>query len=185
MHGTPEYDGTCTAQYRKWSNQNTSIITMHSFTKFFYCTGVRLGYALSDPDTVSKLKQGKMPWTVTASAQKAGLNFLQNIERYRSRLPQMRTYRAMFTEEVHSTNVFAADCIFSGVNFLFCKLKNPEQGALFYEFLLTKSILVRLCDNIPGTEKGFIRMQVKTPEEWGTLITALQDWSASFNASTR
>ncbi|KAF1074329.1 aminotransferase class I/II-fold pyridoxal phosphate-dependent enzyme [Halodesulfovibrio sp. MK-HDV] len=185
MHGTPEYDATRTTQYREWCNQNTSIITMHSFTKFFYCTGVRLGYALSDPDTVSKLKQGKMPWTVTASAQKSGLNFLLNIERYRSRLPQMRTYRAMFTEEVRSTNVFAEDCIFSGVNFLFCKLKNPEHGAQFYEFLLTKSILVRLCDNIPGTERGFIRMQVKTPEEWETLITALHDWAASLNVSTR
>lgn len=185
MYGEPEYEATRTTQYRKWCNENTSLITMHSFTKFFYCTGVRLGYALSDITTVEKLKQGKMPWTVTASAQRAGLNFLQNIERYRDRLPQMRTYRALFTEEVRSTGTFASNCIFSGVNFLFCQLKNPEQGAQFYEFLLAQNILVRLCDNIPGTEKGFVRMQVKSPEEWETLVKALYEWTASLNASAR
>lgn len=181
MYGEPEYDATRTARYREWCNHNTCIITMHSFTKFFYCTGVRLGYALSDTNTVGKLKEGKMPWTVTASAQKAGIDFLQHIERYRERLPQMQTYRAMFTKEVRATDVFASDCIFSGVNFLFCRLKNPDQGAQFYEYLLARNILVRLCDNIPGTEKGFIRMQVKSPEEWETLIKALHGWAASPN----
>ncbi|MEZ6853885.1 aminotransferase class I/II-fold pyridoxal phosphate-dependent enzyme [Halodesulfovibrio aestuarii] len=183
LYGEPEYNATHTAQYRKWCNHGTRIITMHSFTKFFYCTGVRLGYAISDTDTVTELKQGKMPWTVTASAQKAGINFLQHIEQYRERLPQMRIYRAMFTEKIRTTDVFNPSCIFSGVNFLFCQLKNPEHGATLYEFLLARSILVRLCDNIPGTEKGFIRMQVKSPEEWETLISALQDWKTYLNTS--
>ncbi|SIO36274.1 pyridoxal phosphate-dependent aminotransferase [Halodesulfovibrio marinisediminis] len=183
LHGEPEYDATRTAMYREWCNSSTRIITMHSFTKFFYCTGVRLGYALSDTDTITKLKQGKMPWTVTASAQKAGIEFLKRIDRYRERLPQMRTYRTMFTNEIRSTDVFASDAIFCGVNFLFCRLKKPEQGAQFYQFLLERNILVRLCDNIPGTEKGFIRMQVKSPEEWKTLITALHDWNALLNTS--
>lgn len=183
MYGEPEYEASKTAQYRRWCNPNTRIITMHSFTKFFYCTGIRLGYAISDAETIEELKQGKMPWTVTASAQNAGLAFLKHIERYRERLPQMRTYRTKFTEEIRSTDVFASNRIFSGVNFLFCRLKNPELGAEFYNFLLERNILVRLCDNIPGTEKGFVRMQVKSPDEWETLVKALFDWNASLNTS--
>lgn len=179
LHGTPEYAATESSLYKSWCNSGTSLITIHSFTKFFYCTGVRLGYAVSDADTISHLQQGKMPWTVTASAQKAGIKFLENIGDYRERLPALFAYRKEFTDAVRSTDVFASDAIFSGVNYLFCRLKNPEHGAQFYEYLLNRNILVRLCDNIPGTEKGFIRMQVKTPTEWVPLINALHEWAAT------
>lgn len=179
MYGEKAYAATETKQYRKWCNKNSRIITMHSFTKFFYCTGIRLGYALSDEKTIQMLQQGKMPWTVTASAQNAGRAFLTNIEQYRKRLPQLRHYRQQFFEEIRSTKVFAPDKIFAGVNFLFCRLANPDHGADFYAFLFKRQILVRLCDNIPGTEKGFIRIQVKTPHEWAPLIEALQEWNAS------
>lgn len=181
MYGEEAYAATETKQYRKWCNKNSHIITMHSFTKFFYCTGIRLGYALSDEKTIQLLQKGKMPWTVTASAQKAGLSFLENIERYRDRLPQMRNFRKEFVEAIRLTNVFAPDKIFAGVNFLFCRLHDPNHGADFYAFLFERNILVRLCDNIPGTEKGFIRMQVKTPQEWEPLIQALREWSALLN----
>lgn len=177
MYGLPEYDSTRTTQYRKWCNSNTKLITVHSFTKFFYCTGVRLGYAISDESTINLLRKGKMPWTVTASAQHAGLKFLTNIEMYRQRLPQLRELREEFTSAVRQTCVFAPDRIFAGVNYLFCKLAEPDQGNEFYDYLLKKNILIRLCDNIPGTEPGFIRMQVKSPPEWAVLIKALTDWT--------
>lgn len=179
LYGEPEYDATATSQYRAWCRQETRLITMHSFTKFFYCTGIRLGYAVSDNETIALLKHGKMPWTVTALAQKAGLVFLKNIERYRVTLPQMREYRAMFRDEIEQTGAFAPEKIFDGVNYLFCRLKTPSDGNALYEYLLSKSILIRLCDNIPGTEQGFIRMQVKTPEEWKPIVTALHEWTAS------
>jgi len=176
LYGEPEYEQTSTHRYNSWCKSGTRIITMHSFTKFFYCTGIRLGYAISDAKTVELLKRGKMPWTVTASAQSAGIAFLREIQQYRGRLPQMRIYRKMFTDEIHSTDVFASNAIFAGVNYLFCRLQNPTQGTALYDFLLQRQILVRLCDNIPGTEKGFIRMQVKTPDEWKGLIAALREW---------
>ena len=177
MYGLPEYDSTQTKQYREWCSNNTKLITMHSFTKFFYCTGVRLGYAISDGNTIGRLRKGKMPWTVTASAQHAGLEFLANIEKYRQRLPQLCELREEFTSAIRQTNTFAPEKIFAGVNYLFCQLAEPERGTELYDYLLKKNILVRLCDNIPGTESGFIRMQVKTPPEWAALITALTNWT--------
>lgn len=180
MFGEPEYEQTTTQLYESWCKPTTRIVTMHSFTKFFYCTGVRLGYAVSDAETISLLKKGKMPWSVTASAQKAGLEFLANIHRYRERLPEMRAYRTIFTDELRATNVFAPNAIFSGVNFVFCQLEKKELGTKLYDFLLQRQILVRLCDNIPGTEKGFIRMQVKSPDEWKGLISALHEWQETF-----
>lgn len=178
MHGLPEYDATRTTRYRSWCNSKTKVITMHSFTKFFYCTGVRLGYAISDADTIALLRKGKMPWTVTAAAQRAGVKFLSNIDAYRQRLPQLRKLRNTFVSAIKQTNAFAPERIFAGVNYLFCQLTEPERGSEFYDFLLKQNILVRLCDNIPGTEKGFIRMQVKTPSEWAILVNALTNWAS-------
>ncbi|MCG8533389.1 MAG: aminotransferase class I/II-fold pyridoxal phosphate-dependent enzyme [Desulfovibrionales bacterium] len=182
LYGTPTYDATHIARYRAWCNPETHIITTHSLTKFFYCTGIRLGYSISDGETTARLRTGKMPWSVTTYAQKAGLAFLQHIDAYRSRIPALRENQQQFADAIRACGVFQPDLIFCGVNFLFCKLCTPEDGERLYSYLLTKRILVRLCDNIPGTEKGFIRMQVRTPEEWQPLIAALTEWKAAQEA---
>ena len=48
-----------------------NLIVIHSLTKFYALPGLRIGAAISHPETIAKLAQNKEPWTVNAIAQKS------------------------------------------------------------------------------------------------------------------
>ena len=48
-----------------------------------------------------------------------------------------------------------------------------------YELLLEKGILIRDCSNFRGLQKGFYRIAIKSREENGILLKAIQIYRAS------
>lgn len=174
LWGLPEYDTNRYTMYRHMVPHDTEVITVQSFTKFFYCTGVRLGYSVSSPRMTERLAQGKVPWTVSAFAEQAGVEFMNSMGEYRTRLEALRAERTRFSNALAKTGAFDPDMLCSGVNFISGRLRNADKAADVYSHLLDQGILVRLCDNIPGMPSGFLRMQVREQQAWEKLILALQ-----------
>lgn len=176
LWGTQAYKENSIPKYRQWAQKNTEIISVQSFTKFFYCTGVRLGYSIASEALTNSFANAKPPWTVSDFAEKSGLAFMEHIEWYRARLPQLREHTQNFIKALADTGVFSPEKLFAGVNFVCCGLKNPEQAKTVYTSLLRQQILVRLCDNIPGMPQGFFRIQVRSPQDWPPLLKALHSF---------
>ncbi|UZP68881.1 aminotransferase class I/II-fold pyridoxal phosphate-dependent enzyme [Desulfovibrio mangrovi] len=173
LWGLPAYEDNRLTVYRELVNTDTQVITVQSFTKFFYCTGVRLGYSVASPALTERLAAGKTPWTVSAYAEQAGIAFMNSMQSYRDRLHPMREERRHFVSALQATGAFAEDRIFSGVNYVTAGLKTPERSQEVYASLLEQGILVRVCDNIPGMPAGYLRMQVREESAWRRLTAAL------------
>lgn len=173
LWGQPEYAANRYTAYAPCIPEETQLITVQSFTKFFYCTGIRLGYSIASPTLTATLAEGKTPWTVSAFAEQAGCAFLGAIDAYRERLPAMRTERAHFMLALKECGVFEQETIFGGVNFVTARLMQPCDAERWHTALLQQGMLVRVCDNIPGMPEGFLRMQVREEAAWTRLIAAL------------
>ncbi len=152
--------------YRNWAAKElrTRPIALNSFTKYFCCTGLRLGYLAAAPEVIEQLQAVRPPWMVSRFAELAGLRFLEQLERYRQRGSQLESAREQLVGLLRTCGLF--DEVRSGpVNFVLCRLHRPEQGKILASALEQKQILVRLCDNIPGMAPGYFRIQVRTPDE--------------------
>ncbi|WP_051363858.1 pyridoxal phosphate-dependent aminotransferase [Oleidesulfovibrio alaskensis] len=173
LWGTPAYSRHGMAAYAGCTRTETKVISLRSMTKFFYCTGVRLGYCHADEQTIERMNRCKTPWSVWHAAQQAGTAFLDRMDEYRLRLPAMRAEKTAFAGALRNTGIFDNNLVLEGANFVTARLQRPAKAATVYTELLQHGILVRLCDNIPGMPQGFIRMQVREKKAWSRLTAIL------------
>lgn len=173
LYGGPEYDTHAFTALQAAAGEELRLVALLSFTKYFYCPGVRLGYALGDAASVAAMRRRQPPWMVPRFAELLGLRFLEEIEAYREVHRDLPARRAQFTVELGSCDCFAkvhpAD-----LNFVLAKLRPGLSGATVYETLANQRILARVCDNIPGMPLGFLRLQVKSAAENAALLEALR-----------
>ncbi len=171
LYGAPAWDAHC---YRNWRHGElrTRPIALCSFTKYFCCTGLRLGYLAAAPKIITQLQAVRPPWMVSRFAELAGMRFLERLERYRRRHCVLESARAHLAEMLRTCGLFD-QVRYGPVNFLLCRLNRPEQAQALAGALVRERILVRLCDNIPGMEPGHFRIQVRTPEENQRVAAAL------------
>ncbi|MFV0422934.1 pyridoxal phosphate-dependent aminotransferase [Oleidesulfovibrio sp.] len=173
LWGTNAYVQHEMQAYQSYAAPESRIISLRSMTKFFYCTGIRLGYCHSDAETISRMEPSKTPWSVWEIAQQAGMAFIDRIDEYRSRLPEMRKEKREFAKALQQSGAFADGNIFEGANFVTAGLNAHLSGKVVYQKLLKQGMLVRLCDNIPGMPANFIRMQAREKAAWLPLTEAL------------
>ncbi len=185
-YDTPLYAPNSWAQYQKLINPGTAAFCLHSFTKFFCCPGIRLGYLLGDARNIQKMQAQQPSWSVTAFAQQSGLRFMESIKDYRASLAELRLTAYRLGAELRRLPIFNPDLVFEGPNFFCCGLAKNSPGALrrndgrpirtedLQGFLLQHRLLARNCDNIPGMPAGFVRLQTRQSEDNQKLLDILQ-----------
>ncbi len=178
LYGTPAYEAQDLRRYRSLVPEGTDVISLQSFTKAYYCTGIRLGYLLAPARIVDALKACKAPWTVSRFAELAGLAFLKNRDAFRERRREMPGLRKKFVADLEGTGLFE-NILSSDLNFVLGKLEAGKDVFHLQEYLLKRSILVRNCDNIPGMPAGYVRMQVRCGEENGALVGACAEYAGT------
>lgn len=146
------------------------LIVLRSLTKFYAIPGLRLGYIVAPPETVSRLKSLQPPWSVNALAIAAGVAALEDrnhAERTRRMVPGLREALSIGLESLelgprHST-----------ANFILCRV--PDAALLCRE-LLEVGIAARNCDSFTGLEKNrFVRFAVRCQEDNARLLGALKE----------
>jgi threonine-phosphate decarboxylase len=171
LHGTPAYDEQDVHRYRAMVPADTCVISLQSFTKAYYCTGIRLGYLLAPQKIVDTLRGCRAPWTVSRFAELAGLAFLANRDAYRERRRMMPALRKAFVADLAKTGLFAT-ILSSDLNFVLAKLQAGRDVVRLQAHLFACGILVRNCDTIPGMPKGYVRLQVRCGKENRALVEA-------------
>ncbi len=177
LYGDPAYQGHSQPAYARMLRPGVRCIALNSFTKFFHCTGIRLGYCLADPGTIGGLQRFRAPWMVSRFNELTGIKLLEHLEDYRRRQGDISLYRDAMRQELMDTNAFQRICD-SPVNFLTAKLRPEFSATALYDFLLQRKILIRVCDNIPGMPEGHIRIQVRSPQDNNRLLTAIREFTS-------
>ena len=155
--------------------QYPNLIVVKSLTKLFSIPGIRLGYLLSSPHLITRLKDHKMPWGVNGIAIEAGKHIFQHYVELKPELNEAvedSKYLQQEISEIEGFSVVPANTIFF--------LLKSERGtaAELKDFLMQEyQLLVRDATNFRGLEGEYIRIAVQDRKGNGILLKALKRWS--------
>uniref|UniRef100_B8DJ75 Aminotransferase class I and II n=1 Tax=Nitratidesulfovibrio vulgaris (strain DSM 19637 / Miyazaki F) TaxID=883 RepID=B8DJ75_NITV9 len=152
-----------------------TLLCLHSFTKFFHCTGIRLGYLTGPERLLDLLQSRRPPWMVSPFAEAMGRRFLHALPDYRAHLAALRADRAALLDGLRRSGVFDPHACNAGPSFTTCRLSGKllrigVTADMVRRELLHHGMLVRSCDNIPGMPSGYIRMQVRRHDDNERLV---------------
>ncbi len=177
----------------------TNLLALRSVTKIFAIPGIRVGYAVTSADLVTRLKQYQNPWSVDSPSEAALLACLDEED-----------YLERTIELIAAESAWLTDRLFDldGVRPVWPSAQRPESApprpnwVLFslvdtpwtsvqvHEELARRGILVRECSNFSGLEpggvltgadgtrivtQGHLRAAVRTKAENDKLLTILAD----------
>ncbi len=147
------------------------LVILRSLTKFYAMPGLRLGYAVAQPDRLARWSRWRDPWTVNTLAARVGEVVLQD------RAFQAQTYawlaeaKPKLAEGLASLSGFT---VYPGsVNFLLVRSEYPVP-ALQQRLLKEHKIYIRDCESFPELGDRFFRVAVRTIAENDRLISALR-----------
>lgn len=146
-----------------------NLIVLRSLTKSYALAGLRLGYAIASREVIGKLCQRRVPWSVSAPAQAAGVAAIEDRVAFRDALERVSEAKHELFERLIAEHL---EPVPSDANFFLLRVGDASQVR---ERLLAEGILVRDCDSfgIPS----HIRIGVRTREENAVLLRHLADLS--------
>ena len=174
LYGSEAYEENHLQAYQQMARPGVSLFTLHSFTKFFCCPGIRLGYLMGDRTQIARIEALRPSWTVSPFAQAMGRIFLEHIDEYRETLPALYQAVSSMALELRRLECMNPDRVFEGPGFLCCGLASRYNAAGVCKALLNRRLVVRNCDTIPGMPAGFIRIQARPAGDAAALLSALE-----------
>jgi threonine-phosphate decarboxylase len=182
--------------------ERENLLVLRSLTKIHALPGLRVGYAVASSDMVIRLRQYQDPWTVTASAEAAALEALDDADhrartvafvareapRVAERLWEIPGLRPAWPERARPPDAAPLP------NYLLVSLTDTAWTApLLHEALARRGILVRECSDFPGLEvgalltgtdqllatRGHLRFGLRSPDENDRLLDALRELLSS------
>lgn len=151
------------------------MIVLRSVTKFFSMPGLRVAYAIVDPETRTGMETSMPSWPVDSIAAETTRLVLED-----------RGWAAAARESnAQERNWFAAELralgltVFPGAaNFLLTRLNAKQDGLEFWRRLVVDHrIVVRSCANFEGLNQQCFRVGVRTRNENLRLLTAFSQMS--------
>ena len=159
----------------RWlAEQYPNLVIVHSLTKFYAIPGLRLGFAIADPQLIRLLHAGKDPWNVNSLAQAAGVAALADSEyRQLSRQAVAAAKTGLWQDLQAIAGIKAYP---PSVNYILLNIAGTGLTAgQLRAHLFKRNVLIRDCSNYPGLSSYFVRTAVKLPEQNSRLLQALQE----------
>ena len=150
-----------------------NLVILRSLTKAFAIPGLRLGYIAADPETISRLRAFKLPWSVNALALEAGNFIFDQYPRIRLPLASLLQDKKLFVQQLQETGIKVAS---SHTHFFLCETTGDDAKELQH-FLLDKfRLLIRNAANFRGLGPRNFRLATLSPDKNQWLINALKEW---------
>lgn len=154
------------------------LVLTRSFSKAYGLAGLRLGYALAHPDTVSLLDRVRDSYNVDRLAQAAAIAAIQDTGYYQRIFDTLIHTREEFNRYLDSRGWFTYP---SKTNFVFTAPRDkngkssPEIASNLYRYLLDHKVLVRYFGNHELTAH-FLRISIGSEQEMSKLKALLESW---------
>jgi histidinol-phosphate aminotransferase len=126
----------------QWLASHPNLVVTRTFSKAFALAGLRVGYALSDPDVADLLNRVRQPFNVSVVGLAAAAAALDDPEHLRATLRLNRDG----LERLHAGLAeLGLGVLPSAANFVLCDLHRPAEPV--NEALLRQGVIVRPVDN--------------------------------------
>ncbi len=146
------------------------LIRLRTFSKAYGMAGLRIAYAMGDPETIQPLNRIRPHFEVNAVAQAGALASLRDFEH----LPTIRQKnlegQMMLSQML---NEFGYATLPSSTNFILADLNNREDAERLVLDLRQRRVFIRKPGMAPLD--GYIRITVGTEQDHAILRTALQE----------
>jgi histidinol-phosphate aminotransferase len=139
--------------------ERDNVVVAHTFSKVYGLAGLRVGYAVGNPNTLAELRKPQTPFPVTAVGQAAATEALRHQDRVAERSIHNARERSRLAAILDSLGIERAD---SQTNFLFHRSPGPAGDYLQY------GVIVR-----PGVD-GWVRTTIGLEDENDRFADALR-----------
>ena len=147
-----------------------NLFVLRSLTKSFGLAGIRIGYAGASKQIIDVLQKMKIPWSVNALAQEAGIIAIKNKSHLTKSKSIIKKESSFLKNKI--ANIKGFECHSSSTNFILIKTK--KDSTKLQNKLLKHKILVRDCKNFRGLNNHYIRIAIKPHKDNLKLVRALE-----------
>lgn len=142
--------------------ENAECIILRSFGKFFGLAGLRLGFAISQSETVKRISDVLGPWSVSAPALSLGASALADTAWHARTLHSLSSSRDRLLSVLNASEIKV-----EGSTLLFV-LVRVDDAAYFQDMLARNEIWCRI---FPG-RKGLVRLGIPADDAGLTRLAA-------------
>ncbi|WP_337859804.1 aminotransferase class I/II-fold pyridoxal phosphate-dependent enzyme [Ferroplasma sp.] len=133
-----------------------NVIIGRSLTKVLSIPGLRLGYVLSNSDTISEIEKTLEPWRINQGALLYLQNYMPHFSGLGKKIEIERKYLIKSLEKQNFTLIGKPQA-----NYITFKLPENINGEKLMSFLATRNIMIRLLDDYCDFGSNYIRINVK------------------------
>lgn len=162
----PDEQPSLIAQIERWPN----LVIVRSLTKFYSLPGLRLGYAIAQPDRLHRWQQWRDPWPVNTLAAAAAV-VLQDHAFQQATWQWLTAARPALYQALHS--IPGLHPCPGQANYLLVRCDRPVPD-LQRELLQRDRLLIRDCLSFPELGDRYFRIAIRRPEENERLVAALR-----------
>ncbi len=149
------------------------LVVIKAFTKLYGMAGLRLGYCVAADAALLKMMESvRQPWSVSCTAQEAGIAALGEVE-YREKTRKMITRGRR--QVADGLAALGFQVIEPEANYVFFRDTRPNAAPFsLHAACLEKKLLIRSCGNYRGLDGRDYRVCVKSREENQVLLDLLK-----------
>jgi len=161
---------------RDYLDRYDNLYVVDAYTKLFSIPGVRVGFCLSQPQNIKRLRRFLPEWNMSVFAQAAGIACAKTLSDDKksfmdSTTELIRTEREYLSSEFEKLGIKVFD---SDTNFILMRM---SEGHDLYHMLLNNHILIRDGSTFEGLTGGFYRIAVKDHESNKRLLQFMRTYS--------
>ncbi len=152
-----------------------NLIISRSFSKNFGLAGLRLGFAISNPQNIKKLAAFGQHFRVNRMAEKAAAKVLKYLDYYQEVWGKMKEVRDKFVRQINELGFFAYN---SKANFVLVEFKDKKETEKVWKYLKENGIytLPGWENEFSGLNDQFIRFTIGKEWEIDKAVEALSDY---------
>jgi histidinol-phosphate aminotransferase len=122
-------------------DEHDNLVVLRTFSKVYGLAGLRVGYAVGNPEILSWLDRIRMPFNVNLPAQQACIEALKDAAFVKKSIAQVSAGRPALAAELRDLGFGVQE---SATNFLFAR--SPISGRELFKGLLKQGVIIRPLD---------------------------------------
>ncbi|AEA48075.1 histidinol-phosphate transaminase [Archaeoglobus veneficus] len=142
-----------------------NLVVVRSFSKFFGLAGLRVGYAIGNPEIIAAMEKIRLPFGISSVAYRTAIAAVESVEYYEGVKEKIIMERERLAKELKKLGFFVYP---SEANFVLVRAKKDVS-----EELEKSGIIVRNVTGLLGLEGFHIRITVGLPEENDRFLEAI------------
>ena len=164
----------CKKTVAPWVQDYENLIVLRTLSKAFGLAGLRVGYALANPELIKQLHKPELFFPINTLSLQAAIAALEDTEYAEETVSKTVEERERLTEEL--SKIDGLKPYPSETNFILVEItkENLNAGTVFTK-LLENKIFIKNCTDQKGLGEKFFRVSVSSPENNKLFIETLKN----------